>query len=173
MSTIVPEDAARGGSARPILSVRFPSALGRPRDRPRVGRGGRAARGDGRSDPHPWRGASSGGRGGWPSSAGTPAPYLCPKSAIGFRAAFDRVLWPEAFRRASRLSSAWSERVTVECSRAHRVRGARCHHQAAGSNPAGGILSHWREARLRRDLISSGRHGRYGGGVEEEGEQEI
>src|SRR5437016_13425139 len=96
MSTIVPEDAARGGSSRPILSVRFPSALARPRDRPRVGRGGRAARGDGHLEPHRWGGPSWGGRDGWESSAGTPAQDRSQKSATDFPPAFDRVVWVDA-----------------------------------------------------------------------------
>src|SRR5439155_4507519 len=120
MSTIVPVDAARGGSSRPILSVRFPSALGRHPDRPRVGRGGRVAPGDGRWDRHPWRGPSSGGPGGSPSSAGTLAPYLSPKPAMDFRPAFARILWPDPFRRPPRLSSASPDPVTVECSPPHR-----------------------------------------------------
>src|SRR3989475_940764 len=69
---------------------------------------------------------------------GTGGPYLSPPGDRLRGARCDRVIWAEPFQRASRLSSAWSERVTVECSRARSVRGARCHHQAAGSNPAGG-----------------------------------
>src|SRR3989441_7021880 len=50
---------------------------------------------------------------------GTGGPYLSPPRGDRLRRArCDRVIWAEPFQRASRLSSAWSERVTVECSRA-------------------------------------------------------
>src|SRR6266581_213063 len=70
---------------------------------------------------------------------GTGGRYLFPPRDRLRGARCDRVIWAEPFQRASRLSSAWSERVTVECSRA-RGRGARCHHQAPGSNPGGGTF---------------------------------
>src|SRR2546425_8771763 len=55
---------------------------------------------------------------------GTREFYLCSPWEVKLGGRCDRVLWAEPFQRVSRLSSAWSERVTVECSRA-RSR-ARC-----------------------------------------------